>query len=306
MPLPAPESPLPSESASMAANESSDSGALVHAKELPPARKLTAIGTHLGHAGMMKLRELQLRGPRHYLNAQHVWELVNYASAVLHLDTMYDRSAATVADAQHALFARAATAATNIQSFIDKHPQLAKLEHALEPYALTTKSLVESTAMRLLTSLHAGLALTSDFFANRTSDFTVISRRASEFAVGIVTSLRKSRPDWEQHVHSLLDNLRATFHRSQELFNYVAELPREQLASAVTAMYSLINQLFASINAFRQNLITAGKEDTELVTYASVAARSPAEAESDDAHSSAHPSSSSSSGFSKKRRGSRK
>lgn len=216
----------------------------------------------------MKLRELQLRGPNHWANAQQAKELLSYAAAVLHLDTMYDRSAAAIADTQHALFARAATAATNMHTFIEKHPRLMQIEESLKPYALTTKSVVEGTALRLLASLHAGMEITSDFFANRTSDFAEISKRAAGYASGIIQSVRKVSPDLEKHIASLLGVLRGTFSLSQEKFNYAVELSKDNLSAAVTAMYSLLNQLFSSISTFRQQLVLAGKQESELTDFA--------------------------------------
>jgi len=230
-------------------------------EELTSVGKIGAIGAHLGQVGLVKLREFQLRGPVHLLVASQMWELVSYSAATLHLETMGDRAAAKIADAQHVLFAQAANAATNMQSFVEQRPMLLAVEKTLEPYALTTKSYAEATAIRIIAAVHAGTELTSHFFANRAADVQDVSLRATRYATELVKQFREQHPDWESRASELLTSVRDAFARTSDLIQRITGIPLDQFHTAFTSIYQVLYQLQHSVIAFRDQLLVSAKKD---------------------------------------------
>ena len=236
-----------------------------HKEELTSVGKIGAISAHIGQAGVVKLRELQLRGPVHKLVASQMWELVSYSAATLHMENMGDRAAAKIADAQHVLFAQAATAATNMQAFVEQRPVLLAVEKTLEPYALTTKSYVEATAVRIIAAVHAGTELTSHFFANRAADLNGVSSRATLYATELVKQFRQQHPDWEQRAEDLFASLRATLTGASDLIQRIASVPLEQVHFAFASIYQVLSQLQSTVTAFRNQLLLSAKKEQEVM-----------------------------------------
>jgi len=227
------------------------------AKSKTAVAKIGYIGNYIALAGHAKLRELQLRGPVHKAIAHQAFELVSYSAAVLHLDTLGDTAAARVADAQHALFANAANAATNVQAFVERHPNLLAIEKAFEPYALGTKSVVERTVIQLIASVAASVDLANHFFAGTYADFSVIAQNAAKYSVETVDQIRKNHPQFEAAAQSLLESTRNSLSGVMNTIRSLSSLSSEKLSESFDKIYQLINQMNQTLSKFRVQLVEA-------------------------------------------------
>lgn len=238
---------------------------LTDAKELPPIQKLTAIGAHLTHASSIKLRELQLRGPVQEQVASNMWEIITYTNGVLHLDKVGD----SAANAQRALFNQAAQAATNFQSFIESSPTLSAIENSLQPVLATSKGALESSAVRLIATLHVATELTSQFFDSTYVPIKQVADNAAQWTAAFIGNLRKNNPNIESSIQNLLSGLSAGIQRSRELYNQIAAVPRERLYTTFTSMYSMIENLHTLVLSFQENLALSAKHDAERLEHPS-------------------------------------
>lgn len=210
---------------------------------------------------MTKLRELQLRGPAHVAIAQNMQDLLGYTAAVLHIEGMSDRAAASIAETQHTLFAKAATAATDLNEILLKSSTVQALESKLEPVIASTRNAVDASFVRTMATIHAVRAYTDHFFENRVANVQEIAQNAAESASATLRNLRDTYPVWDSRIQSVIESLQASFKKSLETYNAVLALPKERLHEIVRAIYSVFQQLQSSVAIFRSRLLETTKKD---------------------------------------------
>ena len=260
--------PTLEEEASKSSEPASDKSevSITKAKELDSyLDKLAAISTYVRKAAVTKLHEHQLRGPTHIVIAQNMWDLVGYTATTLHLDDLGNVAATNAEVLQRALFDKAAAATTNLRTFVEARPNLVALENAMRPALENTKSTAEATVIRVLATVHAGTELTSHFFANRIANFEQISTDAVQHATKLVTNFRASHPNLEPYIQGLVTSLQQRFAQLRDLYLQVAEVPKDRLYTVISTMYSLFNQLYASVLTFRDQIVDSAKKDVELL-----------------------------------------
>lgn len=247
--------------------------------------KLTAIGTHLGKASMTKLRELQLRGPAHVAIAEQMQELLGYTAAVLHIEGMTDRAAASIAETQHTLFAKAATAATDLNEILLKSTTVQALENQLAPVIAKTRNAVDASFIRTTATIHAIKAYTDDFFENRTANVQEIAQNAAEYSSATLRQLRDNYPVWDSRIQSVIETLQASFKQSIETYSAIIALPKERLHEVVRAIYSVFQQLQASVALFRTRLLESTKQEVMAIEIPTAPKAEEDEAEESDSSS---------------------
>jgi len=243
-----------------------EQGEMVDVKTLSSLGKVRMIGSHIGHVGEVKLRELQLRGPIHKTVASEMWELVIYTAHAVQvpMTNVVDTTKHQVDETRHALFNKAALVATNAQTFIEERPLLLAIETAMKPYALASVSTVEETATRVIAAIHAGTTLTSNFFANVATNVSEVSEESVTKAAAFIKTFRKNHPEWEALAKSFLESVRDTFEKVSDLFTQLSAMPRETLHNAYHSIIAVLGQLQERLTSASQLLISAAKQDNGL------------------------------------------
>jgi hypothetical protein len=290
------------------ADQAPEEGAVAkNPKELSSVAKVRAIGTHIGQAGVEKLRVLQLRGPVHQQVAGQLWEVVNFSVATIKhvpedINHAVQSTSTYVAGKQHELFLQAASAASVTQKYIEKSPLLLAIERALEPYALASKSAAERAATRILAHLHVGSDLVTAFFANKLLSVQEVAQQSAKTANELVQRVLDN-----ERLQGLLTTLHASFASVSSQIETVAALPLDQLQNALTILVSVLQTVHARVQDFseqlkesaKQNSIISDKLSHGVLLVGSVPSEHFAEHHSEDAAVA----SSSSSSFQKKKKG---